>query len=90
VSQNDDLPSVDFATFIMSLSHSALVHLGHAPHPDGKGDEQHLPLAKQTIDLLGLLEQKTKGNLTGDEERLMGQVLYELRMKYLELSKKTV
>jgi Domain of unknown function (DUF1844) len=85
----DELPSIDFATFIMSLSHSALMHLGHAPHPDHGHEivEPHIPLAKQTIDLIGLLEQKTKGNLTGDEERLVSQVLYQLRMKYVAMSK---
>jgi hypothetical protein len=83
----DPLPNIDFATFVVSLSHSALMHLGHAPHPETQCVETHLPLAKQTIDLLALLEQKTKGNLTGEEERLLGQVLYELRMKYLERSK---
>jgi Domain of unknown function (DUF1844) len=81
---DEALPNIDFATFIVSLSHSALMHLGHAPHPETDRIEPHLPLAKQTIDLLGLLEQKTKGNLTGEEERLMGQVLHELRVKYSE------
>jgi hypothetical protein len=84
---DDVLPVIDFATFIVSLSHSALVHLGHAPNPETQATEIHLPLAKQTIDLIGLLEQKTKGNLTGEEERLLGQVLYELRMKYVERAK---
>ncbi len=86
---DESLPVIDFATFIISLSHSALMHLGAAPNPETSQVEIHLPLAKQTIDLIGLLEQKTKGNLTGDEERLLGQVLYELRMKYVEQSNKT-
>ncbi len=86
---DESLPVIDFATFIISLSHSALMHLGAAPNPETNQVEIHLPLAKQTIDLVGLLEQKTKGNLTGDEERLLGQVLYELRMKYVEQSNKT-
>ena len=78
------LPSIDFATFILSLSHSALMHLGEAPHPETNKVEANLPLAKQNIDLLGLLEEKTKGNLTGDEERLLAQVLFDLRMRYVE------
>jgi Domain of unknown function (DUF1844) len=86
-SHDDVLPVIDFATFIVSLSHSALMHMGHAPHPETQAVELHLPLAKQTIDLLGLLEQKTKGNLAGDEERLLGQILYELRTKYVSLTK---
>lgn len=85
----DQLPTVDFATFILSLSHSALMHLGEAPHPDDNHVEVNLPLAKQTIDLLGLLEDRTKGNLTGDEERLMTQILFDLRMRYVERSKGT-
>ena len=84
---NDPLPTLDFATFILSLSHSALMHLGEAPHPDTNKVEANLPLAKQNIDLLGLLEEKTKGNLTGDEERLLAQVLFDLRMRYVERSK---
>ena len=82
------LPTIDFATFVVSLSHSAMMHLGEAPHPETNEVEVHLPLARQTIDLLALLEEKTKGNLTGDEERLLAQVLYDLRIRFLELSKK--
>jgi len=83
-----DLPSIDFATFVLSLSHSALLYMGDAPHPEDEHVEPSLPLAKQNIDLLGLLEQKTKGNLTGDEETLLAQVLTDLRHKYVELSEK--
>lgn len=85
--ESDPLPTIDFATFILSLSHSALMHLGEAPHPETDRVEANLPLAKQNIDLLGLLEDKTKGNLTGDEERLLAQVLFDLRMRYVERSK---
>jgi hypothetical protein len=81
------LPSLDFATFILSLSHSALMHLGEAPHPDTNKVEANLPLAKQNIDLLGLMEEKTQGNLSGDEERLIAQVLFDLRMRDVERSK---
>lgn len=84
---NDPLPSIDFATFILSLSHSALMHLGEAPHPETDTTEINLPLAKQNIDLLGLLDDKTKGNLSGDEERLLAQVLFDLRMRYMERAK---
>jgi hypothetical protein len=81
------LPSIDFATFVVSLSHSAMLHLGQAPHPDTNAVEASLPLAKQTIDLLGILEEKTKGNLTGAEERLLTQILFDLRMLYVEAEK---
>lgn len=83
----ETLPTLDFTTFILSLSHSALLHLGETPHPDTNAVERSLPLARQSIDLLGLLEEKTKGNLTGDEERLLTQILFDLRMRYLELTK---
>jgi hypothetical protein len=83
----DALPTVDFTTFILSLSHSALMHLGEAPNPESDSVVRNLPLARQTIDLIALLEEKTKGNLTGEEERLVGQILYDLRMRYVESSK---
>jgi hypothetical protein len=82
----DELPHVDFTTFVLSLSHSALMHLGEAPTETGEL-ETNLPLARQTIDLVGMLEEKTKGNLTGDEERLVAQILFDLRMRYVERSK---
>jgi hypothetical protein len=81
------LPHVDFATFVLSLSHSALVHLGEAPNPETGTLQKNLVLARQTIDLVAMLEEKTKGNLTGDEERLLGQILFDLRMRYVELNK---
>lgn len=83
----DDLPAIDLSTFVLSLSHSALVHLGEAPDPTGGGTQVSLPLARQTIDLLSLLQEKTKGNLNGSEEQMMDQVLFELRMRYVEVSK---
>jgi hypothetical protein len=83
----DTLPRVDFATFILSLSHSALMHLGEAPNPETGKVEKNLLLARQTIDLIGMLEDKTKGNLSGEEERLVGQILFDLRIRYVEMSK---
>ena len=84
---DDSLPHVDFATFVLSLSHSALMHLGETPHPESGKVEKDLSLARQTIDLIAMLEEKTRGNLSGDEERLVGHVLYDLRMRYVERSK---
>jgi hypothetical protein len=83
----DPLPRVDFATFVLSLSHSAIVHLGEVPNPETGSVEANLPLARQTIDLIAMLEEKTRGNLAGDEERLIGQILFDLRMRYVELTK---
>ena len=81
------LPTLDFATFVLSLSHSALMHLGEAPHPDDNEWHCSRSRSKQTSDLLGLLEEKTKGNLTGEEERLITQILFDLRMRFVEKSK---
>ena len=83
----DSLPHAEFTTFILSLSHSALMHLGEAPNPDTGKVEEDLSLARQTIDLVGMLEEKTRGNLSGDEERLITQILFDLRMRYVEHSK---
>ncbi len=82
-----ELPRTDFSTFVLSLSHSAFVHLGDAPSPDGAARTPNLVLARQTIDLLEILSDKTKGNLTGQEERLLEHVLYELRMRFVEVAK---
>lgn len=81
------LPAIDLSTFFLSLSHSVLVHLGDAPSPDGGPSTLSLPMARQTIDLLGLLQEKTRGNLTGAEEQMLSQVLYELRTRFLEVQK---
>ena len=87
-SETDDLPAVDFTTFVLSLSHSALLHLGDAPHPNGGTSEVDLPMARQTIDLLALIQEKTHGNLTGAEEQMLTQALYDLRLRFVEVSQK--
>ena len=84
----DELPSLDFATFVLSLSHGALVHLGDAPDPSGHVSQPNLELARQTVDLLALLEEKTRGNLTGQEEHVLSQALYDLRLRFVEVMKK--
>lgn len=81
-----DLPVLDFSTFVLGIIGTAYVHLGDAPNPDGES-ERNLLLARQDIDLLGLLQEKTKGNLTGDEERLLEQALCDLRMRWVEVSR---
>ncbi|MCC6748674.1 MAG: DUF1844 domain-containing protein [Deltaproteobacteria bacterium] len=79
------LPAIDFSTFVLSLSTSALVLLGEAPDPEGNR-QRDLPLARQTIDILGILEEKTRGNLTDDEQRLLADVLYDLRLRFVSTS----
>ena len=82
--QPPPLPEVSFATFIYSLSTSALVHLGEIPEPITEKMDKNLPLAKQTIDILGILQEKTKGNLNQEEENLLNNFLYDLRMRYVK------
>jgi len=81
------LPEIDFATFILSLGSSALVHLGETPDDDGE-TRRNLPLAKQTIDLLALVQDKTRGNLDEGESKLLAALLYDLRIKYIDAQKK--
>jgi len=76
----DGYPPIDFTTFVLSMSTSAMIHLGE--HPEAH-EAQDLALARQTIDVLGVLEEKTRGNLSGEEERILQQVLFDLRMRYL-------
>ena len=78
------LPEVDFVTFILSLSTSALIQLGEIENPASKQPAKNLPLAKQTIDLIGMLQEKTKGNLSPEEQRLMENILFDLRMRYVK------
>lgn len=80
------LPPVTFATFIFSLNSSALIHLGEMPDPATGQAERDLELAKQTIDLLGMLKEKTRGNLASDEEQMLDAILFDLRMRYLKLA----
>jgi hypothetical protein len=80
-----ELPQLDFATFILGIIGTTYVHMGDAP-PDGDEDGAvNFDLARQNIDLLALLQKKTKGNLTGDEERLLNGALTDLKARYAEL-----
>jgi len=83
-----ELPEINFATFVISLSSSVLIHLGLTPDPLSGEKKQQLPLAKQTIDILAMLQEKTKGNLASEEQQLMDSILYDLRMQYVNESKK--
>ena len=79
----DESHPTDFASFLLSLGSSALVHLGELEHPEHPGLHKNLPLAKQSLDILAMLQDKTRGNLTAEEDQLLEQLLYELRMKYV-------
>jgi len=72
-----------FAAFVLSLASSADIHFGDLPEPTGTS-EPNLEGASQMIDILTLLEEKTRGNLTAEERQLIEQVLYELRLRFVE------
>lgn len=78
--------AIDFYTFILSLGSSAFVHLGDAPHPETRKVEPNLLLAKQTIDILGMLQEKTRGNLTSEEEKFLQTLLSDLRLRFVARS----
>ena len=80
------MPPIDITTFFLSLSASALVHMGLAPSPDGQPPD--LALARQNIDILLLLQDKTRGNLTGAEEHLLHQILFDLRLRFIDQARR--
>jgi hypothetical protein len=90
--RDEDMLPIDFNTIVLSLSTSALLQLGEVPD-EMRGQlsegqvEVDLPMARQTIDMLGILEEKTRGNLSGEEERLLSQVLYDVRLRYVQKAK---
>lgn len=78
---------MDFSGFILSLNASALIHLGEIPDPVSMDRSVNIAAAKHTIDILELLSEKTNGNLTHDEQKLIDDVVYNLRLKYVKTSK---
>ena len=77
------MPEVTFTAFVMSLNTSALFYLGEISDPATGEKQQDLVLVKHTIDTLQLLEKKTKGNLTDEEQDLLRNALYDLKMRYV-------
>jgi hypothetical protein len=77
---------VDFSGLLLSLASTAMLYLG-APGPDGKTGPANLPRSQEMIDLLAVLERKTTGNLTPDESALLGNLLYTLRLRYVETAR---
>ena len=82
------MPEVNFASFIFSLSTTAMYHFGDFPDPGTQESRKNLPAAKQTIDILSILKTKTEGNLSKDEQELLDGLLYELRMRFVMEMKK--
>ena len=81
-------PKIDLTTFVLSVSTAAYMGLGIAPRSEGEEPQVDLELAKQNIDLLELLWEKTRGNRTADEEKLLSQLLLETRLRFVETQKK--
>ncbi len=80
-------PAMDFSTFIISLATSAMAYLGEVPDPTTGKSMQSLEGAQQMIEILSLLQEKTRGNLDPEEAQLLEEILYELRMKFLAKAK---
>lgn len=83
-SQESGSMKLDFSNFVLSLNASALIHLGDIPDPQSRERLVNLPAAKHTIEILEIIKNKTVGNLDGEEEKLLDDVLYNLRMKYVK------
>ena len=83
--QQQHASGISFAAFVVSLAHTAAVHFGDVPDPvSGAKGVPNLDAAQQMIDILALLEEKTRGNLTAEERRLLEELLYELRVRFVE------
>jgi len=85
----DETPQaqIDFSTFVLSLGSSALVHLGEIEHPESGQGRENLQLARQTIDILAMLQERTRGNLTSEESHFLADLLAELRLRFVERSR---
>jgi len=88
VTESGDRPEVSFIAFIFSLASNAAVHFGDLPDPmTNETREPDLEAAAQLIDIIAMLEEKTRGNLTAEERQLIEQVLFELRMRFVDAKK---
>jgi hypothetical protein len=81
------MPDLSFTTFVISIASSAAIHFGDMPDPEsGERSEPNLEGAAQMIEILALMEEKTRGNLTAEERSVLEQVLYELRLRFVDAS----
>lgn len=88
MSESGQRPEVSFVAFILSLASNAAVHFGDLPDPmTNETRPQDLDAAAQLIEIIAMLEEKTRGNLTAEERQLIDQILFELRMRYVEAKK---
>lgn len=81
---NSALPEVTFSTFILSLASSTLMHLGEVPNPETGKKEKNIVLAKHSVDLLNMLSDKFSNGLSEDEKKLLQDILYEVKIKYIQ------
>ncbi len=88
--QGPQHPPIDFGNFALSLAHSALVSMGIVEHPEIGQTEPDLESARQSIEILEMLQEKTQGNLDEEEEKLLGSVLYELRVSFVSATAQKV
>jgi hypothetical protein len=79
---------IAFTTFIIGLASTAVIHLGETANPETGRIERNLELARETLDLLSMLREKTRGNLTTEEEQLFNTLLTDLRLRFVEASKR--
>lgn len=79
---------ISFSTFVLGLASTALIHLGEQPDPEHQAVRVDLVLAQQTLDLLDMLQDKTRGNLSAEEERLIKSLLTDLKLKFVEMSRR--
>ncbi len=86
-SQKVPLPEVSLSSLVFSLSSSALIHLGEIADPHTGKKEEDLALAKHSIDTIGMLKEKTAGNLTEDEDKFLESILTDLRWRYVKATK---
>ena len=82
--EQPQFPEINFPTFVVSLNASTLLHLGAIEDPTSGQKDKNLPMAKQTIDILSMLEEKTAGNLNNEEKNLLKNILYDLRLMYVK------
>lgn len=87
MSDSEAVKPLDFSTFILSLGSTAMVHLGKVSSPGSEIESVDLPGAKQIIDIISILQEKTQGNLSESEEKLMNSLLYDLRISYVDAQK---
>lgn len=85
MSKSIQMPKVTFSTFVLSMASSTLVHLGEVPNPETNTKQPNKILAKHSIDMLNMLQEKTVGNLDAQEKQMLDNMLFELKMKYVKI-----